>query len=86
MSAHGRHVWYELMTNAPEAAKTFYGDVVGWTTQEMPMPGGTYTLLMAGETATAGLMEQPEEMRRMGSPQAGEASSPPKTWMQPPRR
>ena len=43
MSAHGRHVWYELMTNAPEAAKTFYGDVVGWTTQEMPMPGGTYT-------------------------------------------
>jgi predicted enzyme related to lactoylglutathione lyase len=68
MSAHGRHVWYELMTNGPEAAKTFYGDVVGWTTQEMPMPGGTYTLLMAGETATAGLMEQPEEMRRMGVP------------------
>lgn len=67
MSTRGRHVWYELLTTAPEAAKAFYRDVVGWGTQDMPMPGVNYTLFMVGEMAVGGLMEQPEDMRRMGS-------------------
>src|SRR5262249_15941785 len=34
---HGRFIWYELMTPDLEAAKRFYGAVVGWKAQAMPM-------------------------------------------------
>jgi predicted enzyme related to lactoylglutathione lyase len=65
---HGRFVWYELMTTDPGAAKAFYGEVVGWSTQDVPMPGMTYTLFTMGETHVSGLMELPEEARNMGAP------------------
>jgi uncharacterized protein len=67
-ASHGSFTWYELMTTDPAAAKAFYGKVVGWGMQDMPMPGMTYTLLTVGETPVAGLMEQPEEARKMGAP------------------
>lgn len=56
MSDQGRFVWYELLTSDPEGAKTFYSKVVGWTPQDMPMPGMTYTLLNVGDRGVAGLM------------------------------
>ena len=34
-SDQGRFIWYELMTPDVAAAKRFYGDVVGWTAQDM---------------------------------------------------
>ena len=40
----GRFVWHELITTDPAGAKAFYSKVVGWTTEDMPMPGMTYTL------------------------------------------
>src|SRR5262245_48248110 len=64
----GRFVWYELMTTDTGAAKAFYGKVAGWKTQDMPMPGMTYTMLLAGETAMGGLMDLPEASRKMGVP------------------
>jgi uncharacterized protein len=67
-ASHGRFTWYELMTTDTAAAKAFYGDVVGWETQDVPMPGMTYTLLLAGETRVCGLMELPESARKMGAP------------------
>ena len=57
---HGRYAWYELVTTDAAAAKTFYGDVVGWRMQESPMPGMTYTLLMTGDTQVGGLMPMPK--------------------------
>jgi uncharacterized protein len=43
--SHGNFYWNELMTHNVEKAKTFYGSVVGWTFEAMPMPeGGTYWL------------------------------------------
>lgn len=65
---HGQFVWYELMTTDTQAAKAFYGDVVGWGAQDTPMPGMNYTLFMLGDTHAAGLMDLPEEARRMGAP------------------
>jgi uncharacterized protein len=59
-------VWYELMTTDAAAAKTFYADVVGWKTQDVPMPGMTYTLLLMGETQVGGLMTLPQEARQAG--------------------
>ena len=47
-NSQGRFVWHELMTTDARAAKTFYGKVVGWGAQDMPMPGMTYTMWMAG--------------------------------------
>ncbi len=69
-ASHGRFTWYELMTTDTAAAKKFYSSVVGWGTQDMPMPGMTYTLLTAGETRVAGLMELMQQAREMGAPPA----------------
>ena len=66
--SQGRFVWYELMTTDTGAAKAFYGKVVGWGTQDMPMPDMTYTMFLAGETPMGGLMDLPEASRKMGVP------------------
>jgi predicted enzyme related to lactoylglutathione lyase len=66
--SQGRFVWYELMTTDTGAAKSFYGTVVGWGTQDSNMPGMTYILFTVGETQVGGLMDQPEEARKMGAP------------------
>ena len=66
--SHGRFVWYELMTTDTGAAKAFYGDVDGWGAQDAPMPGMRYTLFMLGDTHVGGLMDLPEDARKMGAP------------------
>ncbi len=66
--SQGRFVWYELMTTDTAAAKAFYGKVVGWGTQDGPVPGLAYTLFTAGEMPVGGLMDQPEDARKMGAP------------------
>jgi predicted enzyme related to lactoylglutathione lyase len=63
----GYFTWYELITTDVTAAATFYCDVVGWGTKEASTPTLPYTLLMAGEVPTAGLMELPEAGRKMGA-------------------
>jgi hypothetical protein len=59
-------VWYELATSDVTAAKAFYAKVVGWSAQDMPMPGMTYTLLSVGATQVGGMMAVPEEARNAG--------------------
>ena len=59
-------VWYELMCTDVAAAKAFYSDVVGWNTQDMPMPGMTYTLLRVGDTQIGGMMTLPKDARDAG--------------------
>ncbi len=51
----GKFVWFELMTKDAEKAKGFYGELFGWTTEAMPMPGFEYTLVKNGEAAHAGI-------------------------------
>ncbi|MDB5445586.1 MAG: Glyoxalase/bleomycin resistance protein/dioxygenase [Phenylobacterium sp.] len=68
---HGRFIWYELLTSDPAAAKRFYGDVVGWSFQDMPMEGMTYTILEtagAGQGGVGGLMAIPDEAKARGVP------------------
>jgi hypothetical protein len=67
IDSHGRFVWYELMTTDMAAAKAFYAKVVGWGTQDASMPGMAYTLFTAGTTAVSGLMELPEDAKKMGA-------------------
>ena len=53
----GKFFWYELMTSDPEAARKFYGDVVGWKTQDAM---NDYQLFTAEDRGVAGLMALPE--------------------------
>jgi predicted enzyme related to lactoylglutathione lyase len=56
----GRFGWYELMTSDTKAAGTFYSDVVGWTTHEMPGgDSGPYTTFNLGEVGIAGMLTIP---------------------------
>jgi uncharacterized protein len=64
---HGCFAWYELLTTDVAAAKAFYGDVLGWEARDASTPDLSYTLLAAGKVPTCGVMELPEEGRRMGA-------------------
>jgi predicted enzyme related to lactoylglutathione lyase len=65
-AAKSSFVWYELMTTDVAAAKTFYGKVVGWNTQDMPMPDMTYTILQMGTEGVGGMMPLPKEAAASG--------------------
>jgi hypothetical protein len=65
---HGRFIWYELMTPDTAGAKAFYGDVVGWNSQDMPMPDGTYSVLDVNGAGVGGVMELPPEAKTQGVP------------------
>jgi len=65
-SMQSSFVWYELMTSDVAAAKAFYAMVVGWDTQDVPMPGLTYTLLRAGGTQVGGMMALPQDATAAG--------------------
>lgn len=67
MAGHaGRFVWYELMTTDAAAAQDFYGSVVGWTAK--PFEATSYTILHAGESGVAGVMELPRQAGASGAP------------------
>jgi hypothetical protein len=69
-SNRGRFGWYELMVDDAAAAKAFYGKVLGWGFDEMPMPGvegAIYTLAKAGDTPVAGMMHLPDDAKAMGA-------------------
>ena len=61
----GHVVWRELMTTDVEATRAFYGELLGWTFSDMPMPGGhgTYTIVQAGERGVAGVMKNPPDAK-----------------------
>lgn len=63
----GYFAWYELITTDMTAAATFYRDVVGWGTKETSASALRYTLFTTGESPTAGLMELPDEGRKLGA-------------------
>jgi uncharacterized protein len=66
VDSHGGFAWYELITTDMEAAKAFYTKVMGWGAWDASVPGTTYTLFIAGKASVGGLMELPEEARKMG--------------------
>jgi predicted enzyme related to lactoylglutathione lyase len=63
----GRFVWHELMTTDLDAARTFYTQVVGWSTQTWD-GNKDYTMWMTGERPVGGLMTLPATAAAMGAP------------------
>jgi predicted enzyme related to lactoylglutathione lyase len=64
---HGQFAWYELMTTDVASAKAFYAEVVGWSAEDASTPGLPYTVFTAGKASVGGLMDLPEEARKMGA-------------------
>jgi predicted enzyme related to lactoylglutathione lyase len=53
----GKFVWHDLMTDDVEAAKRFYGGLLGWEFEQATHPGGgDYTLVKAGGHYVGGLV------------------------------
>ena len=59
--------WYELLTTDVAAASAFYGEVVGWGAEDASTSELAYTVLAAGAVPVSGLMDLPEEGRRLGA-------------------
>jgi predicted enzyme related to lactoylglutathione lyase len=59
----------DLQTPDPDAAKTFYSALFGWTWDDQPIPeGGVYSMAMLGKDQVAALAQQPPEMASAGAP------------------
>ena len=51
----GKFVWFELKTRDAAAGLAFYTELLPWTTSEMPIPDGAYTMFHAGERGIGGI-------------------------------
>ena len=61
----GQFIWYDVMTNDPKAATSFYSDVIGWEAQEYAMPDRSYTVFRRGPVMVAGAHGDPgDDVRR----------------------
>lgn len=60
---HGAFGWNELVTTDTGAARKFFGSLLGWTFEEMPMPGGggSYVVASAGDTRVGGMFKMEGE-------------------------
>jgi predicted enzyme related to lactoylglutathione lyase len=58
MAGHGTFYWNELMTRDTKKARDFYGTMLGWTFDAMPMPNGmTYYVAKQGDKPAGGIFE-----------------------------
>ncbi|MEO8417853.1 MAG: VOC family protein [Methylophilaceae bacterium] len=62
---NGAFSWCELKTTDVDAAKAFYTKLFGWDTEDMSMPGMTYTVVKAGGKGIGGIMSIPQEAQGM---------------------
>lgn len=65
MKKHGVFSWNELMTTDVKAAKTFYGELLGWSLQDIQAGGMDYTMVKVGEREIGGVMAIPPEAKGM---------------------
>ncbi|TAK91748.1 MAG: VOC family protein [Burkholderiaceae bacterium] len=65
MKQHGAFSWCELLTKDVEAAKLFYARLFDWTTEDMSMPGMTYTVVKNGADGIGGIMAIPPDAQGM---------------------
>ena len=61
--------WCELLANDPDAATTFYTELLGVESETMTMAqGGDYTIFLSDGVGVAGTMAMPEHLRERGVP------------------
>ena len=52
-------VHVELNTQDPAAARRFYGALFDWSLEDVPMDGGTYTMIKVGNGTGGGMIKHP---------------------------
>jgi predicted enzyme related to lactoylglutathione lyase len=52
-------VHVELSSTDVNKAKTFYGKLFDWSMEDVPMPGGAYTMIKPGQGTGGGMMTHP---------------------------
>ncbi|MEA5155048.1 VOC family protein [Raineyella sp.] len=58
----GRPTWVDLTTTDIEKARTFYGNVFGWTFQDQGPEFGHYTMVRSGDAVIGGMMGRTPDM------------------------
>jgi predicted enzyme related to lactoylglutathione lyase len=65
----GHFCWWDLSTNDPEKAKTFYSTLFGWTPRDIPVgENQTYTMLEKDGKQAAALSSMQPELAAAGVP------------------
>jgi predicted enzyme related to lactoylglutathione lyase len=65
---HGTFSWTDLATTDAAGAKKFYGELFGWTFDDMPAgPGMTYSMCKLGKETACALYEKGAEMKDVPS-------------------
>lgn len=54
--------WHELKTTDVAGASTFYGDLLGWTSEDVDMGTGPYTVFNRDGAPVAGALIKPDEV------------------------
>jgi uncharacterized protein len=62
----GRFVWFEYFVPDVKKSHGFYGELFNWTTQDVPMADGAYTMIAANGQTMAGYQTTPP-----GAPKSG---------------
>jgi len=64
----GTFSWAELSTTDPDAAKAFYGELLGWEANDLPLPdGGTYSMMRIAGEPVAAIQKKPDFQDRLPS-------------------
>jgi uncharacterized protein len=58
-SEQGLFSWNELMTTDVETAKKFYGELLGWKTEDMPLKDMAYSVVKVKDYDIGGIMGMP---------------------------
>jgi predicted enzyme related to lactoylglutathione lyase len=69
----GQFCWVDLATTDQDAAKKFYGELLGWSANDMEIPdsGGTvYSMMEVDGKQVCAISPQPEQQRDAGVPPA----------------
>lgn len=66
-NTHGDFIWYELMTDDPDAAQTFYGKLLGWTFRDSGQPNMDYRTISAKTENIGGMLPLDGEMIESGA-------------------
>lgn len=67
--APGTFSWVDLMAHDIAGAKSFYGDLFGWTARDMDTQGGPpYVQFELGGDGVAGMGQMQDEMKSQGMP------------------
>lgn len=61
----GAFSWCELITPDPAAARTFYGELLGWHLKDGPLDGTPYTVVEVGDREVGGIMATPADAPAM---------------------